>query len=83
VCDKCPWQKALELMKLLQASGKARWAYDFVRTTMVWVEQHGHITNKQLAAVQKIEQKAGIKKRGDYDVPADRAGGSRTRSGLF
>lgn len=70
-------------MRKLEAHPPASWAKDFVHAIVVQVEIHRHITNVQLASVQDIEQKVGIKKIGDYDVQHSGQGDSRKRSGLF
>lgn len=83
MCKKCSWEKALPLLKKLEAYPAAAWAKDFVHAIVVQVEIHRHITNAQLVSVQDIEQKVGIKSRGDYDVQRSGSGDSGKRSGLF
>lgn len=83
MCAKCNWHKALVLMNKLDKSGKAPWGETLIREIARKVFGQQHITPKQLEAARSIEQRAGIKTIGDYDVQSDSESRGRTRSGLF
>lgn len=57
MCGKCEWIKVLQLTKALRENPKGRWAYDFLTSTMKWIEANSHVTKNQFAAICKIEKK--------------------------
>lgn len=69
MCDRCVWRRAVPLMQKLLDSKRIGPSASFVFSTMQWVKTNRHITPKQLAAMERIEKKAGIKKFADYDRP--------------
>ena len=63
MCGKCEWIKVLQVTRVLRENPKARFAYDFITSTMRWIEANSHVTQRQHGALAKIERKVGPRKR--------------------
>ena len=55
MCDNCEWKEALEELNDLCSDSDYDWANEALSGIAEWVEEHEHITEKQIAAIGRIK----------------------------
>jgi hypothetical protein len=56
MCDTCEWPEALEELNELCSDEDYDFANDTLSGIAEWVEERGHITEKQLTAIANIKR---------------------------
>jgi hypothetical protein len=57
MCDACEWEDQLEELNDLCSDSDYEWANDTLSGIAEWVEEHGHVTDRQLDAIENIKAK--------------------------
>jgi hypothetical protein len=57
MCDSCEHEEVLEELNDLCADPDYEWANDTLSGIAEWVEEHGHVTDRQLSAIENIKEK--------------------------
>ena len=57
MCDTCEWEDTLEELNELCADNDYSWANDTLSGIAEWVEEHGHVTGKQIDAIENIKSR--------------------------
>jgi hypothetical protein len=55
MCDSCEWEDCLEELNELCLDNDYEWANDTLAGIAEWVEEHKHITERQVAAISNIK----------------------------
>lgn len=56
MCRKCSWVDWLKEIEDMEASGEYDWAEETLKGIKDWVEENEHITEKQIQAINNIEE---------------------------
>jgi hypothetical protein len=57
MCDTCEHEEVLEELNDLCADPDFEWANDTLSGIAEWVEKNGHVTEKQVDAIENIKAK--------------------------
>jgi len=57
MCDTCDHEEVLEELNDLCAESDYEWANDTLSGIAEWVEKNGHVTERQLDAIENIKAK--------------------------
>jgi hypothetical protein len=68
MCDKCDWQKAMDLADHMLYNPAWDWATDFLEDVLDWIQSKEHVTPKQFNALKNIYKRAKQDDE-DPDVP--------------
>jgi len=57
MCRVCDWESYVDKIEGMISDGEYKWAEDTLSGILEWVEENGHITDKQMRAVDNIESR--------------------------
>ena len=57
MCASCMWEDYLSILEGILETGDFNWAFDTLNGIFEWVEEHQHITPKQIETVEKIKRR--------------------------
>lgn len=55
MCDICEWEDTLEELNALCGDSNFEWANDTLSGIAEWVEEHRHVTKKQIGRIAAIK----------------------------
>jgi hypothetical protein len=58
MCENCEWEDTLEELNDLCADPDYEWANDTLSGIAEWVEKNGHVTDRQVDAIENIKNAA-------------------------
>lgn len=59
MCINCDWEKILKRINTLLEKDDYEWAFDTLEGIKEWIEEHEHVTDAQMLAIENI-RKGGI-----------------------